>query len=356
MMNKREKQQGKYDRSIDEAAQWFVVMQADDHSQHEREAFAEWLLSSRNHVMSYMKIAMLGDDIASLKEADFPGAEQLKAVLRADDSSAEVVELFDSDTATINNVRHQTSAGSTHKALFRWPVMAAAAVMIVAVCLTLLWPTLSSSPTMYQTAIGEQSSLVLEDGSTITMNTLTQVKVDYSGTYRDLYLQNGEALFDVAKKPSRPFRVHVDGVVVTAIGTQFNIRQLAGTVETTLLEGVVEVDSGSNEKAVRLRVSDQAVINRSSREMTVASVDMDSIMAWRQRKLIFDGHLLKDAVAEFNRYNRKKIVILDSELELTPVSGVFNSTDIDSFGLFLEAAGISKVNRSERGIVLAEIK
>lgn len=352
MMSSPFKDKGKRHRCIDEAGQWLVALQEDELADETKEAFADWLLSSTDHVREYLKIAMLGDDIASLSFSAAPTARELKAAIASEDPRAEVVTLFER-TERLPDSEQAAKSGPGRKRFGGYRFAVAAAVAIVALGLSLFWPSADTPRAVYQTAIGEQSSLVLEDGSTLTLNTQTEVQVDFNANHRNLYLNSGEALFEVAKDATRPFRVYVDGAVIEAVGTEFNIRQLPERIEATLLEGGVKVHSGSDVAPMQLQVAEQAVINRSTGQLTVVSVDPGGVMAWRQRKLIFDGEPLKNAISEFNRYNSAKIVILDENLKSLPVSGVFNATDPDSFTLFLEAAGLARVNRSASGTVLA---
>lgn len=345
----------KQHRSVEEAAEWLVLLQEDDVCIETKEAFAEWLLSSRDHVRDYLKLAMLGNDIASLDESIF-SAEELKKVLDEKGEVAEIVKLFDGATSTPVTSQNGNAAPQKQKAWSSgYKVLAVAATMVMAVGIGLFWPA-AESIKVYQTALGEQSSMALDDGSLLVMNTQTEIQVDMDQERRNLYLNTGEAFFDVAKDPTRSFRVIVDGVVIEALGTSFNVRHYSNFTEATLLEGSISVSAKPGVEPIKIGVSERALINHETGSVDISLVSQDAILAWQSRKLIFDGELLGDAISEFNRYNKRKVTILDAVLTSKRVSGVFNADDPESFTLFLEVAGIARVNNSASGVVLTSIK
>ncbi|WIO75357.1 FecR domain-containing protein [Porticoccaceae bacterium LTM1] len=345
----------KQHRSIDEAAEWLVLLQDDDVCTETKEAFAEWLLSSRNHVRDYLKLAMLSEDIASL-DASILSAEELKAVLAEKAEVADIVKLFDrpaSIPATSQNGKVNSKKQKAWSSGYK--LFAAAAAMVMAVGVGLFWPA-ADPVIIYQTALGEQSSMALDDGSLLVMNTQTEIQVDMDQEHRNLYLNSGEAFFDVAKDPTRAFRVIVDGAVIEALGTSFNVRHFSNYTEATLLEGAISVSAKPGVEPIIVGISERVRINHETGSVDVSLVSPDAILAWQNRKLIFDGELLSDAISEFNRYNKRKVTILDAVLASKKVSGVFNADDPESFTLFLEAAGIARVNVSASGIVLTSVK
>jgi transmembrane sensor len=190
----------------------------------------------------------------------------------------------------------------------------------------------------------------------VTLNTASAVRVDYSGHDRRLTLLRGEAFFDVAKDPTRPFVVTAGSRRVIAIGTAFNVRLQDRGVRVTLVEGKVRVmrsrsaDSvaGAQEPtgpAVTLVAGSALVVTDQNDVEHVERLDADRATSWRKGKLVFEGERLADVVAEMNRYSRETLEIADPALKDRKVSGVFEPTEGHAFASALEAYGIARVTQ-----------
>ena len=107
--------------------------------------------------------------------------------------------------------------------------------------------TLSDNSTnngLYAAAVGEQRQLELPDGSVIYLNTNSQVQIDYTATTRNILLLQGEAHFDVAKNPERPFNVYAGGGLVQAVGTAFTVFfKDDEAIDVTVTEGKVALSA-----------------------------------------------------------------------------------------------------------------
>jgi transmembrane sensor len=202
------------------------------------------------------------------------------------------------------------------------------------------------------TQVGERSFLVLADGSKVTLNTASAVRADYSGHDRRLTLLRGEAFFDVAKDPTRPFVVTAGSREVIAVGTAFNIRLQDRQVRVTLVEGKVRVvrsrladtSSGvqdSMDQALTL-IAGSALVTDADDAEHVERLDANRATSWRNGRLVFDGERLADVVAEMNRYSRETLVIANPALKDRKVSGVFEPTEGHAFAKGLEVYGIAK--------------
>jgi transmembrane sensor len=204
------------------------------------------------------------------------------------------------------------------------------------------------------TQIGERALLVLTDGSKVTLNTDSAVRADYTGRERRLTLLRGEAFFDVAKNPNRPFIVTAGSRQVIAVGTAFNVRLQNEQVRVTLVEGTVRIvpalaamvatPDKLREPAVVLQAGSAFVAGADGSER-VEQLDTARATSWRSGKLVFDGDRLADVVAEMNRYSREKLEIEDPALEDRKVSGVFEPTDGQAFAKALVAYGIARTSR-----------
>ena len=205
------------------------------------------------------------------------------------------------------------------------------------------------------TQVGERSFLVLADGSKVTLNTASAVRADYSGHDRRLTLVRGEAFFDVAKDPTRPFVVTAGPRQVIAVGTAFNVRLQDRQVRVTLVEGKVrvintrpahsDVDALDPTGPAVTMVAGSTLVTDANGGQHVESLDAERVTSWRDGKLIFEGERLADVVAEMNRYSREALEIADPTLKDRKVSGVFEPTEGHAFAKALEAYGIAKADQ-----------
>jgi transmembrane sensor len=205
------------------------------------------------------------------------------------------------------------------------------------------------------TQIGERALLVLADGSKVMLNTDSAVRADYTGRERRLTLVRGEAFFDVAKNPTRPFIVTAGSRQVIAVGTAFNVRLQDQQVRVTLVEGTVRIIPTAIPSAIAIPEKQRepvVTLEAGSAFMTgtdgvdrVERLDTARATSWRSGKLVFEGDRLADVVAEMNRYSREKLEIADPALEDRKVSGVFEPTEGQAFAKALEAYGIARTTQ-----------
>lgn len=227
------------------------------------------------------------------------------------------------------------------------PWMAAVATIVLAGALVMA-PWRSGQD--YETGVGEQRMVVLEDGSRLSLNTDTRVRVEFSSDRRRVRLEAGEALFEVAKDARRPFAVHVAGREVLAIGTAFTVRldaRESGLAEAavTLVEGEVVVrrlaDGGERvadmATAQTLKVGDRLRFagSKAARDAEARELDrprIDQVLAWKRGEAIFDDIALSAAIAEMNRYSALPIRLVGfshgGELR---ISGTFKVGDNRKF-------------------------
>jgi transmembrane sensor len=208
------------------------------------------------------------------------------------------------------------------------------------------------SGTSYASGVGELKKVVLADGSVITMNTQTELRVQYTGERRDVRLVRGEAMFAVAHDAKRPFAVRVGEWTAVAVGTAFAIRRLdEPTTEVTVTEGIVQllpVDRSVSKTRPRLTANQKALIGADG-EVEVGQVSDSQIgqqLAWRTRLVVFGGEPLRQALAEMNRYSHRPIVVDDPTLAERRIVGVFSTTDTQTFVSAMTATlGVEAVGR-----------
>ena len=181
--------------------------------------------------------------------------------------------------------------------------------------------------------------LALPDGSRVELKDGSNVVVLYSDTERRVKLTGGEAHFTVWKDRTRPFVVDVGGIEVRAVGTAFNVRLESTTVEVLVTDGVVKVDAPGKPdvQLPEITMGKRAVLPRQPTETPVAAVtqvtldDINRELAWQAPRLQFSETPLVEAVAEFNRLNRRQIVIADPALNQLRIGGTWRPDNTEGF-------------------------
>ncbi|HYG25499.1 MAG TPA: FecR family protein [Caulobacteraceae bacterium] len=191
---------------------------------------------------------------------------------------------------------------------------------------------------IYQTGVGERSTVTLADGSKVTLNTRSRVEVSYTADQRSLRLISGQALFEVAKNKDRPFVVAAGPRQVTALGTAFDIRLDGEKVQVTLIEGRVKVAPTRPTLLQKVAATEreltpgqQLVATADSFGGEVQRADTAAATRWREGKVVFADTPLTEAVAEMNRYLPEPILIGDPALQRFSVNGMFLTNQPMSF-------------------------
>jgi transmembrane sensor len=291
----------------DEASRWLAARDAHTPSDEEEAAFNLWIQADIRNRVTYLRL-----------EASSRRCDRLKELKPLDRG-------VDPDLLRPRRLR------------IRWPLALAgslaAALLITAVLLVqaqLGWQ-------QYETLVGGFSRIVLEDGSVIDLNTDSEIRVRLRPDHREVQLERGEARFQVAHQPARPFVVSAADASVRAVGTAFSVRlRDAAQVEVLVAEGTVAIDSGRVPHAPPLNAGEVAVLLPD--RMSVSRVEPQQLerrMAWTTGKLQFRGEALTFAVEEFNRYNRRQLKLADASLAQLRVGGTFNATDPESFAAAL---------------------
>ncbi|RRN66206.1 FecR domain-containing protein [Caulobacter sp. 602-1] len=177
---------------------------------------------------------------------------------------------------------------------------------------------------LFQTALGEQRTLTLSDGSRVTMDALTVMRVRYTAEARSIDLVAGRAYFEVAHDASRPLRVHAGPRTVTAVGTAFSVRREPRETTVVLAEGKVAVSDHESATVLAVMRPGQSLLMVDGLQAgRPASADLGRLLAWRQGQMIFDDVALADAAAEMNRYSTLQVVVADPRLARLRISGRF---------------------------------
>jgi transmembrane sensor len=331
-----------------EASEWLIEFRSGDIDSKGREEFYRWLRTSPEHMRAYLELAAIWNEGGALDaEHSFDDARLGKDLL----TEGNVIPL----ETNFRSPQPELSTGMGRK---RWNVLAVAASVILAFAGFGLWNAFGRET--YVTAIGEERSITLADGSRIDLDSKSRVRVTFSDGVRSVELLQGQALFHVARDHTRPFIVRTDNAQVRAVGTEFDVYRNRAATTVTVVEGTVAVlpvvgsateraepDEASSRPALSptqspavspltLSAGDQVIVTPAMQPSAVKA-DVAAATAWTQHELIFKGTPLEDVVAEFNRYNKRRLVIRDASIANLKVTGIFSSTEPSSLIRFLKA-------------------
>ena len=325
----------------EEAAEWLVEFRTGDIDAAGRRQFDAWVRSSPEHLRAFLEVAAIWNEGSGLDarrdlDIDTPGAlkhatgnvvsfegasverrlrDELPLLPTSALPSVSVPDLVSADASTYDTKRS--------KRLLSWRFAVAASIVFIGLAAAgALWIQFFHAPT-YTTEVGQQRTVKLSDGSTVELNSRSTVRVRFSKGERDVDLLQGQVLFRVAKDHTRPFIVASDGMLVRAVGTQFDVyRKTEGTV-VTVLEGRVAVTtaslntvaspSGSSTSAVADLVEpttapDTAFLSAGEQVTLTPAVapkpvraNVSAATAWTQHQLVLESKPLSE-VAEAVSY------------------------------------------------------
>lgn len=341
-----------------EALAWVAQLNGDDVSEKDLAAFREWAQRSPAHQKEIAELGQLWEDLNVLTCMD-------EAIRQADTASSEL---------------------RSKRARRQWQkrILTSGAI---ACTLAMVWFTpalrsvfqqeqtpLTAAPPMLKSAIGQQQTHILKDGSVVTLNTDSMVEVDYSAKQRKVRLLKGEALFTVAEDKNRAFSVFANDGVISALGTEFSVRLQADKINVIVAEGTVELSTFAltsvTEPAVSgliqpvpmeslavlkagqaAEIKDQKASIRLMRDEAIKAA-----LSWKDGLLVFNGESLQQVINEVSRYTPLNIIIDDPQLQALRIGGVFNSGDTamlfrtleTQFGLVNEPVSTNTVRISRR--------
>lgn len=329
-------------QTYQEACEWFVEFRTDEPDEDQRHRFHAWIQESPANVAAYLDVAKSWVHTGSPAIARaYPMQELIDDAVQAETELVVPItgSKFAQQSLPPTLQRKTPLAGRYRKAIGA----CLAACMVVSALVMWMGREMST----YSTGIGERRSIVLHDGSRVDLNSRTRIRVHYVSNERRVDLLEGQALFSVAKDATRPFVVHGGLAQVKAVGTEFDVyRKPSGTV-VTVIEGRVAVIA--SDAAASDRRHDTALLSiepkmlSAGEQLTIETdaaprletLDVSTAIDWTQGRLVFESTPLKEVVAEFNRYNKRQIVISDATLEQFEIDGVFSSTDTSTLIQFL---------------------
>lgn len=311
------------------AAEWTAQLTSGELTAAERGALTDWMRESPTHIQGLIENTLIANDLSDLP---LSRAQIDTWTLEARAAAQDVVP-FDDFAGTARRARLAMSGGRGKY----WAAAACAVLTLSAVTGYFGWQS-----DRYSTGLGEQRILTLADGSVVTLNTESTLKIRYSKARRRIDLTRGEAYFKVAQDKDRPFQVMAPDATVKALGTQFNVRLKGETTVVTVTDGRVSVqqqkkDSGNKAQGegllldageeVRIDRSGGSNASHAAAEPKRSRVAIQRASAWMQGRVEFERTGLAEVLGEFQRYRKLDILIEDPSLRELKLTGSFDAQD-----------------------------
>jgi len=352
------------------AAEWYWQIREPEVSESEIREWQAWLAESPVHQQAFDRIEHALKSLADVDMERWPTEEEL--LRDRYDASVPVDEWLRATNGDDRNRSGQTGPGDrrlgiSHRAL------AIAASVLVAVAIGIFYQSQSGRErpvpdvVAYQTIAAEHRDIQLPDGSKVAMGGSTEIAVAYGPSSRIVELRNGEAFFDVARDPDRPFEVVAGGRRIVAVGTSFNVTRQASRVTLTVTEGqvIVEQESrnastsqgGSAERTVadgriaRLDAGQRIVFDDEDIE-PITFAGTDDALAWQTGVLKYRGERLLYVIEDVNRYTTSTIQVVDDTAANLLFTGTVFQDSAESWVYGLEDAFPVRVERSATGVTI----
>jgi len=314
----------------DRAADWIIAREQSDWSDHDQEALDAWLAESDLNKAAFWRL-----------EHNWREADRLAAL-----GGGRAVA--PRRRVSGGRLRPRTWAALT--------ALAASAAAVIGVSVHEARPgggEATVATASFATEVGGHRSLGLSDGSRVELNTDTRVRTAIGGDRRAVWLDKGEAFFEVAHRDRLPFIVHAGPREITVLGTKFSVRRFGDKVIVWVREGRVRVENVEHASAARSTIvtaGGVALSDGAATLVTSASPErVEQALSWREGMLSFDQERLGDIALEFNRYNRKKIVV-DAQAANIRIGGAFPASEPDAFARLLRDAYALEIEETERAI------
>lgn len=317
------------DRIAEQAAEYFA-RRTSGARREPRDGLRDWLRADPRHAQAYGETQGLWEQLGELRDD-----EDMQALRQA-------------RLAELRRERPSRRRGA--------PLLATAAMLVLLLgggYFAHLRYFGAEPPVPYATALGEQRTERLQDGSQLVLNTDTAVQAAYTRRRREIELLRGEAQFEVAHDAGRPFVVKAGEGSVTALGTRFQMRREAEATLVTLLEGSVEVAFGQQRHV--LRPDEQARLSPAD-GLVVAAIDPEAVSGWLDGWLRFRATPLEQVIAEANRYSPRKLRLGSPELAGVEMNGTFRTGESEAIAAAAAMILPVRVDDSGEDIVLLPLR
>lgn len=349
-------------RAIEErAARWLARRDSDEWTNEDQTGLTEWLNESTAHRVAFLRL-----------ESAWEGARRARALGSPSPGVVPPPRKWRM-SPFFHSVAPETAGSRAHRRSF--PRVSVAAALLLAAAIGSMGYRLDwfEPGNVYSTSVGGITSIPLADGTVVTLNTASRIRVELGSKERLVVLERGEAYFAVKRNPTRPFVVIAGDRRIVDVGTQFSVRRDRAGLRIVVTEGMVRLESpradirsatGSlsslapgNLAEIEVPLSAGAVAFAQGEDLLVHKESIrqaEEMMSWRRGYLTFHDTTLADAVAEFNRYNTHHITISDPAVAGIRISGTFRPTDYLAFIRLLHDGYSVDVRDTDEGMTLSK--
>lgn len=344
------------------AAEWLARHDSGAWTGEDRQALEAWLAECTSHRVALLRLRAAWGEAGRLQalaagwpEGSVPGRGQWSswAAGGAGWSGATVPAVPD-----LREVAFAPRAGAPRPRVRRTQALAVVLLLAGGAGWGAWWQLGGRHEADYASAVGEVREVALADGSRAILSSDSRLQVRMDRRERHLALARGEAFFEVARDPVRPFVVEAGGHRATAIGTHYAVRRDADTLRVVVTEGRVRLESepgadGHTRPVSLLPAGSVATAGRNGVLVrSLALEDAQRYLEWRQGFLAFDDVPLTQAAAEFNRFNSRRLELADPAVGGLRIGGNFRWSNLDGFVGLLERGFPVRAERHPDRIVL----
>ncbi|HMI19664.1 MAG TPA: FecR domain-containing protein [Sphingomonas sp.] len=307
---------------LDDAADWHERMQnAPDAGT--RQGFEAWLAASDAHAAAYDRVSAGQRDAAALADETALLALRHEAIKRA----------------MLAPPRHRLRKSTIAAGLL---LFAAAPLAALGYEQWFARPAPAPFEQTFRTAIGQQTDVALPDGSTVRLDTNSQLHVAFTAKERRVVL-DGQGWFEV-KDASRPFLIKAADRELSATQGRFDVRTDPGQVRAFADSGTLSLAAGSSSIAL----GDGKLLTVRGEEASIRRLEQPtSFTGWRNGMLLFEDVPLAAAVGELNRYRRQAIGIADAQAGALRIIGSFRTVETPAFVDALKAGFPVRVRQGQ---------
>jgi transmembrane sensor len=311
----------KSEKVDDIAARWFWKRDSGDWTESDQAQFDTWMQSSTANRVAYIRL-----------NAGWKKSARMKALGAGVPAGVVPPKAVWGDTRFPRRVGQASQNVPTEAPRRVKNIWLAAAATFAVVALGVLLGDALLDRDRYTTDVGGRDTVPLADGSQVVLNTDTRIRVELGERERRIELVKGEAFFKVAKDASRPFVVDVADKRVVAVGTEFSVRRSGDNVRVAVVEGKVRMgETLLMAGSIATTASSEVLVRKD------AAPEAQRLLSWRRGFLVFEATPLTEAVAEFNRYNERQIVIADASIAGFRIGGNFRADNSDAFLWLLQS-------------------
>ncbi len=320
----------------------------------------QWLAASPGHRVSFIRLESTWTDTDRLKSIG-AGLPKGQTPPRGAIEQSPFFKIKQTETETIVAVAEAAPLVAQALRTRAGPFVVAAGLLLAVAGGVTISMSLAGRGSSFSTSVGGLSIIPTQDGSVVTLNTDSKIEVRFTAQERHIELDKGEAFFEVAKDPAKPFVVYAGKQRVVAVGTKFSVRLNSDTVHVAVTEGKVRLESnpsisilderaGAGDSLVAGTVADVKNSRISVEQRSIPEIEQT--LSWRTGYIALNGTPLADAIAEFNRYNTRQLLIGDASLAALKVEGNFRSNNLDGFIRLLEQGFEVNAGESEDGRIV----